>query len=153
MSHLPHNSWPSFFTLICGVGNFLCIFLCVWNLSYNTWHIYIYIRWNNRKLRRVFPVSVVKAITLSTSLRLLHADHTVRLSTAAFCNLENWVHRYTTEAHATNKICTLFLSRFFLHKRLTKRCLPTLRTDFKSLSSHIFASTSLEKKGTLHTMT
>jgi hypothetical protein len=96
-----------------------------WYLGFETFSAFFYVfeisaitrdicmRWNNRKLRRVFPVSVVKAITLSTSQRLLYADYTVRLSSAAFCNLENWVHRYTTEAHATNKICTLFLNRLF----------------------------------------
>jgi len=84
-------------------------------------------RWNNRKLWRVFPVSVAKAITLSTLLRLLYADYTERLFTAAFCNLQNWVHRYTTEAHATNKICTLFLSRFF-----TQTAYKTLFTYFKN---------------------
>ena len=82
---------------------------------------------NNRKLRTAFLVWAVNATTLSTSLRFLYADYTERLCTAAFRNLENWVHRYTTEAHATNKICTLFLSRFFFTQMASK----TLFTYFK----------------------
>jgi hypothetical protein len=65
-------------------------------------------RWNNGKLWKEFPDSFVKAITLSTLQRFLYADDTISLCPAAFCNLENWVHRYTMEPYVASKIFILF---------------------------------------------